>query len=357
MKRTYCYLLISILLASLAIFLLPVRPYEDQLIRLQAEKELRERYEIIRGESTEIQAVMLDYADNKELVLKAELALMKYPYQVRKVFALFGDDPDFQLILKKYGEEIIPVIHYFLITDIKQTIRLLDKTGKLLHEIRNWREEKKEEQRAKELGSEQQAWYAIQFIKNEGHDFLGQFVINDQGDVEWIQIERVTEGLSAFFTSGLRSLETRYRTEQPITTRDLFWAGVDMLLAASTLKLLRAGKLAARSGKPLGMVRTTSLYGMRLLKSGVAGRLLKVSTIAAMAWVLINHPSLIPSAFYRIGEFIGISPRAAQFIGISMLAWLLLYPLVWLSRWIICPLRIVLRFLIMLMNQVEKRLT
>ena len=357
MKKLFCLLFLSFFIALLITKIWPGNSFNEQLVRIQAKSELGNEIITIEDESIEIQSVLLDYSDNKELLLKTKLALMKYSDQTRKILLLFGSNSDFQKILQKYGEVVIPVIHYFLTTDIKQTIRLMDKTGKLFDEFKSWWNGKVNEEKQQELGQEEQAWYAIQFIKNEGYDFLGQFEISDQGGVEWIQTERVTEGLSAFFTSGLRGLETRYKTDQAITTGDLAWAGVDVLIGMGTLKLLRAGKMAARSGKSVGLVRTTSLLGSRLMKSGFAGRLLKFSAVAATVYVIVTHPSLLTSALSEIGDMIGIPPLIAQLTGISFLAFVLLYPVLWVSKLFIRPVKMVLIFLLMMMSRLEKRLS
>src|SRR5690606_17886826 len=77
------------------------------------------------------------------------------------------------------------------------------------------------------LSSEQRGRYAIQFISVEGYDFLGQFVMNAQGNVGWLQTERVLEGINRFFAGGMRGLESKYRRDEAISAGDLGWAAVD----------------------------------------------------------------------------------------------------------------------------------
>ena len=358
MKKFSFLLLLSIFLALLVSTLWPGHSFEEQLIRIQAKQELGDSITTIEDESIEIQSVLVDYSDHTELVLKTQLAMMKYPEQSRELLLLYGSEIEFQEILLDYGESVIPVIHYFLTTDIKQTIKLMDNAGKFTTDLKNWWNgiENNDTESQQELGQEQQGWYAIQFIKNGGHDFLGQFAIDDQGEVKWIQTERVTEGLTAFFTSGIRGLETRYVTDQEITGNDLLWAGVDVLAAAGTLKLLRAGRQVARTGKSIGLTRTTTLFGSRLMKTGLAGRIFKVSAVAATAFVVIKYPTLITSAFAEIGKLIGIPPMLAQMIGISLLAFVLLYPFLWILKLFIRPMVAVVKWLLMILTHFEKRL-
>ena len=355
MKKFSFLLLLSIFLALLVSTLWPGHSFEEQLIRIQAKQELGDSITTIEDESIEIQSVLLDYSDHKELVLKTQLAMMKYPEQTRKLLLLFGSEPEFREVLLAYGEGVIPVIHYFYTTDIKQTIKLRDDAGKLINDLKNWWNDH-EAEIPQELNPEQQAWYAIQFIKNDGYDFLGQFAISDQGEVKWIQTERITESVTAFFSSGVRGLETRYVTDQEISGNDLLWAGVDVLAVAGTLKLLRAGRQVARTGKSIGLTRTTTLFGSRLMKTGLAGRIFKVSAVAATVFVVIKHPTLITSAFAEIGRLIGIPPMLAQVIGISLLVFVLLYPFLWILKLFIRPVVTVVKWLLMILTHFEKRL-
>src|SRR3546814_20335414 len=76
------------------------------------------------------------------------------------------------------------------------------------------------------LSSEDRGWYAVQFIKAEGYDFLGQFVMNAKADVSWIQTERVLEGINSFFAGGLKGLETKLRGDETIVAGDVGWAEI-----------------------------------------------------------------------------------------------------------------------------------
>ena len=353
MKKFSFILLFSIFLALIVSTVWPGQSFEEQLIRIQAEQGLGSSIRTIEDEAIEIQSVLLDYSDQKELILKTQLAMIKYPDQTRTLLLIFGSEPEFQEILLAYGESVIPVVHYFYTTDIKQSIKLRDSAGNLINDLKNWWNDH-EAEIPQELNPEQQAWYAIQFIKNDGHDFLGQFAISDQGEVKWIQTERITESLTAFFSGGVRGLETRYVTDQEITGNDLLWAGVDVLAVAGTLKLLRAGRQVARTGKSIGLTRTTTLFGSRLMKTGLAGRIFKVSAVAATTFIVIKHPTLITSAFAEIGKLIGITPMLAQIVGVSLLALVLFYPVLWFLKIFVRPLTFLLKFLLFLLTKISK---
>ncbi|MGO3666813.1 MAG: hypothetical protein ACTJFQ_00835 [Vreelandella alkaliphila] len=69
--------------------------------------------------------------------------------------------------------------------------------------------------------------------------------MDSDGDVHWLQSERIVAGLSDFFTStsGIRSLENLWRRDEAIGAADLGWVGVDLLLMPL---IYRFGRLARK---------------------------------------------------------------------------------------------------------------
>ncbi len=337
MKKIGLLITLSLCLSLLIKTAWPARSFDEQLIRVQAQHLLNDSIPTIEHESIELQSVLLDYSDDQILLLKTQVALLKFPKKTRQVLLQFGSEPVFIDILRQYGETIIPVINYFNSTDIIKTIKLRDDTKQLVSQIKSWWHEMEQSPR-RELSPEQQARYAIQFIEIEGYDFLGQFHIDaTNGKLEWIQTERFSESLSAFFSSGVKNLETRYVSDQEISMDDFLWAGVDVLAVAGSLKLLRASRQVAHSGKSLNITRQTTLFGSHLLKSGLAGKLFKYSSLAATGFIIIKHPSLIPSAFAEIGKLFGMPPLLAQFIGITLLLFIVAYPLSTIFKLFLLP--------------------
>ena len=100
-------------------------------------------------------------------------------------------------------------------------------------------------------------------------------------------------------TSGLRNLESQWRRGDDIGAGDIGWAGVDLLVMASAVKVLRAGK-AARAG-PAGQYWSSGCVGQRGRFCRIA-RTAKVAAVAGTAYVVVRHPSLVTALRHQISR-------------------------------------------------------
>ncbi|WP_124948087.1 hypothetical protein [Sulfurirhabdus autotrophica] len=348
MRKLLLFLAIAIVVSlAIAQFSKPA-PYSEQLIHIQAEQELGHIDKAILNEKLPIQALLLDYSGDKELTLKAWIALSKYPEKTRKIFLLYGSEPQFKEILRKYGESIIPVIQYFIENDV-WSVKAKDIVKTTFDEVKAygieiWRHltgngqqpDKKPVAHIQphKIGSEERGWYAVNFIKQEGNDLLGQFVVGKDEKIKRNQTDRITKGLISFFTSGIRNLETKHDLGENITTSDMFWAGVDVAMVAAPVKILGAGgKVVGRTGKELNLTTRTKIFAPRLLSEGKIFRKLgKYGAVAATAYIIIKHPSLINSVFAELAQLLDLNPLLVQIAGWSLIIFLVLYPISWLLK-------------------------
>jgi len=341
--------------AALITALSSTQSFADGLLRAEARSAVPEAAPVLQDASPAVNAAFLDYAGDTELVLSARLALHRYPAIAEEILALYGTEPEFRAILRRHGPAVIPPIHYFLENPIK-SLRLRRATGGALSQAsafwqRWWSDTSSGDDAAVAIEADplaplERGWYAVQFIQDSGHNFLGQFETASDGRVVWIQSERVVEALNSFFTSGVRSLESRLRREGYADTSDYVWAGVDLAVVVGAAKLLRAGRSAARAGR--GAVATTRLSRTALTARTVARgsraalRVGKWGVPVAVGYAVIRHPGLISSLAVRVGKQLGMPPRLMQF----GLWFLILSPVIWLVmrlwRWLVRPTGIVL---------------
>jgi len=338
------YLFRATLLAFLAALLITSlyrpAPLEEQLLHLQVERVMPQYADDLSVEPAALQALLLAYADDPVLLAKARLALLRYPEVSRPIFSFYGDSLMFQDVLRTYGEDIVLPIHYFLTNEIftLELMRGMSETARsALNGVRGlWRGGQPNESTVQEaLTSEERGRYAIHFINEEGYDFLGQFVMTPNGEVGWVQTERVLEGINRFFAGGIRGLETKLRRDESIGMGDVGWAAVDVAIGVSAFKILRMGRAAAAGGQTLTFSQRSAVLGAGLWRGSLIGaRMVKYGAPAVLAYMAIRHPSVINSLLGSAAEKLGLPVVLVQVLGWT----LVLLPIMLVLRFLIAPL-------------------
>lgn len=317
-RRILWLALFALVVAVLVSVRLQPQPVEERLVRLHAQNVFGTESPLL-DEALPLQALLLDYRDDRLLLLKAQAALQVYPEWARFVMDLFGEEPEFQQALRAHGEYLIPPVMHFYRNPVGsiEMVNRVAGTGQA-------------------LTPEQRAWYAVNFANKEGQDFTGQFVVGADGNnIEWIWTERITEGVTQFFTSGIRTLESRYRTDQPIRMGDVGWAAVDALIIGSAVKFLKAGRAAASTARASSVTARSAAYSFRLARAGRMASVMvsnaKWPAIAALAYVVVKHPALLNDVFAGAARALGVPAWMVQVPG-----WfLVLLPLLLLVRWLL----------------------
>lgn len=366
MKKAFVLLVAALAVAGVVSLRWQPVSFEERAITLQLEQAPPELAAVLEEQPLEIKAVLLDYLNDKMLLLKAQAALIKYPQLAPDILSLYGDRPEFREILAAYGETIVPPIHYFLKNDVA-SVRLAHYTEQKMHEIKGSAQrllgsDKKapkvaadakaasqpEPEVEKQLTPEQRGWYAVNFIRAEGHDFLGQFVMNSEGKPKWIQSERVFEGASALFTSGIRNIETKLQKDETLTPEDVGFAAVDAFAAMGAVKLLRITRAATASGESISAsTRTAALtsrlaqgsrFGMKIVQYG------KWPAIAVAAYIAMQHPGIISDVLAELANTLGVPVWLGLFAGWTLILLVALYIGTSIARLLVGPLISVLNF-------------
>ncbi|MDX1633752.1 MAG: hypothetical protein R3280_03890 [Marinobacter sp.] len=347
MTKFYLLLLLALVLALTATVSSDPMAIEERLIRVQA-TELLEGFPDLGEEPVELQAALLDMADDELLLLKARAAYLRYPEMTREIFPLYGPEREFREILRLYGENILPPIDYFLGRPIG-SIELMARAARKYESVKDYfsgtdklaAAEERNTPEPESLEPVERGWYAVNFIQDEGHDFLGQFVVKPDGSVTWIRTERVLEGLNQFFASGIRNLEIRHRTGEEISAADVGWASVDVLVFASALKVLRAGRATAAATKGGARSTRSAAFAARLGNSGRmvlnSARYAKWPAVIGVGYLLVSHPAIISDFFAGVAGVLGFPTWLVQFVGWLLLLLPALYLASWLLRFVVRP--------------------
>lgn len=357
MKTVVVLMVLAGLLAAGVAGLHEPEPLEERLVRIQAQESLP-GITGVEDLPVELQAALLDLSDDPLVSLKARGAVLRYPDLAAQVFPLYASEPEFRDILGRYGEAVLlPVAHF--IDNPVATIETMNALSRHYDQIREFvgsfqpsrtesatPVEPEQDEAAPELTAEQRGWYAVNFIEAEGHGFLGQFEVADDGSVHWIQTERITEGVTDFFTSGIRTLETRQRTGEEIRLSDIGWASVDVLVFASAVKVLRAGRAAAATTRGAGLSTRSAALAARVTGAGRmvlrSARYARWPLVIGAGYLVIRHPVVISDVLAEIARVAGLPTWLVQWAG-----WMLiLLPVLILLRWLMLPLAALLRALV-----------
>ena len=324
-------------------------PVDHRLISIQAQERLPD----LRGledEPLELQAALIDLGDDPLLLLKARAALMVYPDMARAIFPLYASEPEFQRILRRHGEHVLPPIHYFVRNSVS-TVEWMNSASVRLQQARDYFDDLRGKPAGKitknldagPLTPAERGWYAVNFIDREGADFLGQFQVGQDGNTQWVQTERITEGLTGFFTGGVRQLESSYRMDGEVTASDIGWASVDVLVFASAVKFLRAGRAVAKTTQGARVSTRSAALAARVTGSVRlvlrSARYAKWPAIIGAGYLVIAHPGLISDFFASAADVLGVPVIAAQVAGWT----LILAPAFYVLSWLLIPLAAGLR--------------
>ncbi len=325
----------------------------ERVVRLETERAFPEAADELNRHDTDVRLALLDYAGDDELVLSARLALKRYPEMAERVIGLYGPAEPFKKILERYGPDVIPPVHYFIANELP-SLELRALTAEPPPSPRRAREGIEDDAPPSVDTPGVRGWYAIAFIEEAGHDFLGQFVVDDAtGDVSWVQTERLATGAKRFFTSGLTGLEAKWQRGDELAAGDFGWAAVDVLAPVAAFKLVRAGKVAGRSAQSVRTGARAAKAGARL---GRAGRAIAMAgTVAGVGYVALN-PSVLNSLGAGIAATLGVPSWAVN----GLIWFVVLLPVLMLAafaqRWLVRPAYRVLAMLITGLVRLQRRL-
>lgn len=334
MRPWQIMVLIALLVAGLASALSSREPFDTRLVRLEAARALPSLESSLKQESPEINALFLSYAPDQALWMSASLAILRHGDLAREMLMEYGLLPQFQDVLVRFGADTVLPVSYFRTHDVS-TLRARHWIGERYDQLsRWWRDEV--EIAPSEFTPYRRGLMGIALLDDNGHALLNQFVVvGEQGEVQWLQGERVVAGVGDFFTSGLRDLESQWRRGDDIGAGDLGWAGVDLLVMASAVKVLRAGK-AARTARPVSVGAPGALAGGG--RFAALSRTARIAAVAGTVYVVVRHPSLVTGLGANLAQWLGWPVWLGQFV----IWFIVLLPLLFVARfayrWLLVPL-------------------
>jgi hypothetical protein len=130
-------------------------------------------------------------------------AARRYPATAAKVFAVYGEDETFQLVLDRYGHPMIPVIAFF-VEHGSLEFQIRQAVGDALQQM--W-DGKKPKWKLADITREQIGLIAIYRLAARGNEMLAEFEIVD-GTAKRKPMTRLMLGLKDLLLGGVGDIET-----------------------------------------------------------------------------------------------------------------------------------------------------
>lgn len=265
-------------------------------------------------------------SSSAELEFKMKLAEQKYGRDAERVFESYGSDEAFHQVLRDHGEHVIPIIAFFMDTDLR-SMRAQYGLSRLwisLKEFWPGRAKTNELPSIEEYSPYYRGLYAIDRANQEGHDFLGQFDVHEK-KARWNQTARFSKAVTEFLLDGIQTVETKRNNGAHVTAWDWAYAGSDVLVVFSASKLMKLPKVMSTATQSTARV---GAMGRALGSNTIAHTLLRHSARAGTAYLIATNPNLLTGLFVDIATAFDVPAwwvvTAGWFIVILLLSFLLL---------------------------------
>jgi len=327
----------------LASFAKPQGNFEEELGHLEATISCPLKEDVLKDAPTDVAAVCAKYGD------VAFRIAQRYPKIAPRLFALYGDLPEWKQVIDQYGHEVIPVVWYF--QQGSKEIQVRRALGKAVDDVLHG---ERPVFKIEELTPEQFGYVAIMILAERGYDLLGQFEFVD-GEARRRPVEQTLSTLKELFLGGVTQLErVLVRGERWPTFGEVGSALLDVAVAVggvSTLAKLRvAGEAAddARAATRFGRLTALEVGSEAVGSSAMAlGRkVLPTAAAVGVVYLAVTHPSIVTGAGQWLAEKVGVSPWVGAFamwlvllIPLTVFAW----PFIFTGKLLTSGIRLALR--------------
>jgi len=312
MKKTLLLALFAaaVMAGTLASLAAPRSGFEDDLTRLEAVVSCPLKQEVLEHVSTDVVAVCAKYGDVAFRIAE------RYPDKAPRLFALYGDLPQWKEVLDRYGHEVVPVVWHF--QQGSKEIQVRQALGKAVEELLHG---ERPVFKIEDMTSEQFGYVAILMLEDRGYELLGQFEFTD-GEVHRRPVERMLATLKELFLGGVSQLErVLVRGERWPSFGEIGLAALDVAVVAGGIsaitKLRVAGEAAedARAATRFGRVTALEVGSEAIGSSAltIGKKVLPAAAVLGVAYLAVTHPHIVTGAGQWIAEKAGISPWVGGF--------------------------------------------
>jgi hypothetical protein len=312
MKKTLlvAFFAAAVLAATLTSLARPRHGFEADLAQLDAVVSCPLKEEAVKQVATDVVAVCAKYGD------VAFRIAQRYPDKAPRLFALYGDLPQWKQVLDQYGHEVIPLVWYF--QQGSKEIQVRQALGRTVEGVLHG---ERPVFKIEEMTPEQLGYVAILMLQDRGYDLLGQFEFKD-GEARRRPVERALSTLKELFFGGVSQLErVLVRGERWPTFGEIGSAALDVAVVAGGIKAITelrvAGEAAedARAATRFGRLSALEVSSEAIGNSvmTVGRKVVPAAAVLGVAYLAVTHPHIVSGAGQWIAERVGMPPWVGAF--------------------------------------------
>ena len=317
MKKTLLlsFLAASILAGALTSFARSRGPFEEDIAHLEAGASCPLKEEVLRHVPADVIAVCAKYGDVAFRIAE------RYPKIAPRLFALYGELPEWKEVLDRYGHEVIPIVWHF--QQGSKEIQVRQALGRVVDDFLHG---ERPVFKIEDLTPEQLGYVAILMLKDQGHDLLGQFEFVN-GEVRRRPLQSALSTLKELFLGGVSQLErVLVRGERWPSFGEIGFAVLDVAVATGGMSAITSLSVAAPATEDLAATRFGRLTALEAGSEAVGSsamtlgrKIVPTAAVAGVLYLAITHPHVVTEAGEWIAERAGLPAWVGAFV-----VWLLL---------------------------------
>ena len=318
MKKTLllAFFTAAVLAGTLTSLARPRQGFEEDLAQLDALVSCPLKEGGLKNIPTDVVAVCAKYGD------VAFRIAQRYPDKAPRLFALYGDLPQWKEVLDRYGHEVIPLVWYF--QQGSKEIQVRQALGRAVEGLLHG---ERPVFKIEDMTPEQFGYVAILMLDDRGYDLLGQFEFKD-GEARRRPVQGVLSTLKELLFGGVSQLErVLVRGERWPTFGEIGSAALDVAVVAGGMSAITRLRIAGEAAEDARAATRFGRLSALEVSSGAIGdsvltvgrKVVPAAAVVGVAYLAVSHPHIVTGAGQWIAERVGVAPWVGAF-GI----WLLL---------------------------------
>jgi hypothetical protein len=318
MKKTLllAFFAAAVLAGTLTSLATPRHGFEEDLAQLDALVSCPLKEGVLKDIPTDVVAVCAKYGD------VAFRIAQRYPDKAPRLFALYGDLPQWKEVLDRYGHEVIPLVWYF--QQGSKEIQVRQALGRAVEGLLHG---ERPVFKLEDMTPEQFGYVAILMLNDRGYDLVGQFEFKD-GEARRRPVQGVLSTLKELFFGGVSQLErVLVRGERWPTFGEIGSAALDVAVVAGGMSAITRLRIAGEAAEDARAATRFGRLSALEVSSGAIGdsvltvgrKVVPAAAVVGVAYLAVSHPHIVTGAGQWIAERVGVAPWVGAF-GI----WLLL---------------------------------